>query len=356
MCLFEKRYHSFKETMKHTIYIAILLFSFQAYGQKKPFKEIIETDSSTIEIIRNSVYRCYEETYKYNDSIWWNVTYIDDTTQLYTEGWKLKSGKHLGIWKEYNRQGELMYTWNHEAGICEVNKSHYPYHDLLEQMKRKADSLIISAYSQEFFDNHVRFNFDCYAYNGHWTNLSDGEKYFMKAYSGSWTEPMKSKPNSFKFRYSVKIGETDWYPEMIGIDLDSLGNYVPSSDDTYNRYGFEDVKGNKRTFNIDVTKAIKKASQYGLVITDTTEISEFLTWENFKKQEFYNGQFRYYITELTSKTEYTEGTDRQGIIFRFNVYSFNPWTGEFIEKKKMKSRKEWGPLSGHSTGLMPDNE
>ena len=329
--------------MIHTIYIAILFCSFQAYGQKIPFEEIVETDSSTIKIIRNSVYRCYEETYKNNDSIWWNVTYIDDTTQLHTEGWKLKSGKHLGIWREYNRQGELMYTWNHELGVCKVNKSQYPYHDLLEKMKLVADSLIISAYSQEFFEKHVRFNFDCYTYD------KDG-------YVGSWLEPIKRKPTEFLFRYSVKLATSDWYPEMIGINLDSLGNYIPSLDDTFNRYGFEDVKGDKKTFNIDIHKATETAKSYGLIVSDTNDIAEFLIWENFKKQNFYNGQFRYYITELTSKTEYTEGTNRKGIIFRFNVYSFNPWTGDFIEKKKMKSRKGWGPLSRHSTGLVPDDE
>ena len=329
--------------MKLTIYIIILFFSFQAFGQKKPFRENIETDSSSIEIIRNSVYRCYYETYKFKDSIWTNITYIDDTTQLNTEGWKTKSKKYLGIWKEYNRQGELMYTRNYETGECIVNKSLYPYHVLLEKMKGVADSLIISAYSKEFFEKHVRFDCNCYTYD------KDG-------YVGSWIEPIKRKPTEFLFRYSVRLATSDWYSEMIGITLDSIGKYMPSSDDFWNRYGFEDVKGDKKTFNIDINKATEKAKSHGLVISDSCEISEFLTWENFKKQEFYNGQFRYYITELTSRTEYTEGTDRKGIIFRFNVYSFNPWTGDFIKKKKMKSRKEWGPQSGHSTGLMPDDE
>jgi hypothetical protein len=329
--------------MKTTIVIAILLFSFKMYGQKKPFREVLETDSSSIEIIRNSVYRCYEETYKIKDSIWWNVTYIDDTTKLKTEGWKTKSGKYLGTWKEFNRQGELLYTWNHETGICNVNKSLYPYHYLLERMKLKADSLIISAYSKEFFDNHVQFE-------------NDGSSYDKDGYVGSWTEPFKRKPTEFLFRYSVKLNSSDWYSEMIGINLDSLGNYIPSIDDLWNRYGFEDVKGDKRTFNIDIHKATKLAKTHGLVVTDTNEVAEFLTWENFQKQIYYNGQFRYYITELTSKTEYKESKDRHGTIFRFNVYSFDPWTGEFIENKKMKSRREWGKNSGHSTGLLPDNE
>src|SRR5204863_5232578 len=117
--------------MRNLGLIVFVLFISPAFGQK-PFREVIETDSSEIEIIRNSVYRVYEETYKMNDSVWYNVTYIDDTTKLKTEGWELKSGKRLGIWKEYNRKGELLYTWNHEKHTCIVNQALYPFHQILE--------------------------------------------------------------------------------------------------------------------------------------------------------------------------------------------------------------------------------
>lgn len=328
--------------MRHIIYITFLFLSVNVFGQK-PFREIIETDSSHIEIVRNSVYRCYEETYKNKDSIWWSVSFIDDTTKLNTEGWKTKSGKYLGTWKEYNRQGELMYTWNHETGLCVVNKSLYPYHELLEKMKAISDSLIISAYSKEFFEKHVRFDYDCYTYD------KDG-------YVGSWTEPIKRKPTEFLLRYSVRLSGSEWINEMIGMKIDSNGKYMPDEGFFGDPRGFEKVKSDYRTFNIDKNRAIVIAKGHGLIESDSSEISEFLTWKSFEKLEFYNGQFLYYITEYTGKTEYTEGNDRKGIIFRFNVYSFNPWTGEFIEKKKMKSIKEWGKNSGHSTGLMPDNE
>jgi len=143
---------------------------------------------------------------------------------------------------------------------------------------------------------------------------------------------------------------------FVVVNFTGFCNYVPSSDDFWNNYGFENVNGEKKTFKIDINSAIEVAKQHGLIVTDSSNISEFLTWENFKKQTFYNGQFRYYITDLTSKTEYKSGQDRQGIIYRYDVYSFNPWTGEFVEKKKMKSRHEWDKASGHSTGLMPDND
>jgi len=330
----------------------LILTSFSTFGQFS--RQNIETDSSDIEIIRNSVYHIYEETYKEKDSVWYSVHFIKDTTRLNTEGWKTKDDKYLGVWQEYNFEGELMYTRDHDNATCVVNKDLYPFHDLVERMKSKADSLIITTYSQEFFDKHVRFDFDCYAYHGHWITLSDGEKYWSKDYLGSWTEPMKAKPNSFKFRYSVKIGGTEWYPEMIGIDLDSVGNYVPSKD-FWNNYGFENVKAQKKTFEIDKLKAMEIARQHGLEITDQHKINEFLRWEKFKKAEFYDGQFRYYITELTEEVKDIKEKGRSSVVYKFNVYSFNPWTGEFVEMKKMKNIHSWEEHSGNWTGLIPDN-
>jgi hypothetical protein len=340
--------------MKKLIYIILIFITADVFGQK-PSKEIIETDSSHIEIERNSDYKSYEETYKRRDSIWRSEYFIRDTTKLHTEGWKTKSGKYLGVWNVYTRKGELKYSWNYDMWICEVNKSMYPYHEMLEKMKIIADSLIISAYGKDFFDKHVKFEFDCNAYYGH---LKAGIKdtFWTHDHLGTWIFPLKSKPNSFLFRYAVRLSKNDEKGIVLGIDLDSLGNYVPSKDDKWNNYGFEEVKGTEKIFLIDKNRAINTAKLHGLIVNDSSEISEFLTWENFRKQTFFNGRFVYYITDLIGKTEYTEGKERKGIIYRYNVYSFNPWTGEFIEKKKMKSIHEWGQYSGHSTGLLPDNE
>lgn len=310
---------------------------FSQYSEQK-----IKTDSSQIKIIRNSVYRIYEETYTNKDSIWYSVYFIKDTTQLNTEGWKRKNGEKFGIWKEYTIDKQLLYTWDHDEGVCEVNKDLYPYHDILEKVKLKCDSLIIAVYSRDFFDRHVKFDFNCYAYR-------------KNKYLGSWTEPLEGKPSSFKFRYKVKLKKSDDGYVELGMDLDSLGNYVPSKDDFWNNYGFEKVDSNKKKFVIEISKAIETAKTHGLNLTDTSKISEFLTWENFKKQTFYNGQFRYYITDFTGSTSYTKGENRKGVINRYDVYIFNPWTGDYIEKKKMKTIDEWEKYSGYSTGLLPDD-
>lgn len=329
--------------MKNLFSIGLFFLSTVVNGQQ-PFEEIIETDSSSINIIRNSVYRVYTETFKRKDSVWYSVTYIDDTTKLNTEGWQLKNGRRLGIWKEYDREGNLLFTQNHDKHTCVVNPKMFPYHSILEQMKQTADKMIIEAYGRQFMDKHIVFNFDCYAYN------KDED------YLGSWTEPMTSKPNSFLLRYEVRLHQSDEDFIELGICLDSNGKYIPSADDMSNNYGFEQVKTQNRNFTIDKTKAIELAKKVGLTESDKTKINEFLFWESFKKQKYFNGQFRYYITELTEIQEYKVSQNRQGIVYRYTVYVFNPWTGQFVEKKKMKTIKEWEELSGSSTGLIPDKD
>lgn len=166
---------------------------------------------------------------------------------------------------------------------------------------------------------------------------------------------MKKKPNSFIFRYSVKLWESEQYQEMIGIELDSNGNYVPS-EDYYNNYGFEDVKSQKKTFKISKNKAMKLAEQKGLTTTGAIKITAFLDWEKFKTSQFYDGQFRYYIQELTSEIKDTIIDGKSKEIYKYTIYTFNPWTGEFIEKKKMKNVITLDKHCGFGTGLIPDND
>jgi hypothetical protein len=134
--------------MRKYIFILFLFCSLLTFGQYS--EEIINTDSSDIKIVRNSMYKIWEEAYRDKDSVWYSVKYINDTSQVNTEGWQTRDGKQLGIWKEYTINGDLMYTWNHETGICEINPKLYPYHNLLEKMKSKADSIIINTYSIDF--------------------------------------------------------------------------------------------------------------------------------------------------------------------------------------------------------------
>lgn len=314
------------------------LIGFSAFGQFNTEK--IETDSTEIEITRNSTFKTYEETYKYKDSVWYSVRYTEDTTKINIEGWETKNGKRLGTWNEYLEDGTLLYSWDHDSGVCKINKSVYQYHNLVEKMKTRADSLLISTYSNDFFKNYVRFNYNCSAYD------KDG-------YVGGWIEPLQRKPTRFLFWYSVKLPFSNWYDQMIGIELDENGKYI-TSEGLWDTYGFEQVNAENKTFQIDRNRAMNIAKEKGLKITDSTKVSETLKWEGFKKKEFYNGQFRYYITELSNVIK-NKKEARTVTVYKYNIYSFNPWTGEFIEKIKMKKMESSGDFSTFTSDLVPDN-
>ncbi|MBL7828217.1 MAG: hypothetical protein JNJ57_16415 [Saprospiraceae bacterium] len=333
--------------------IVCILASIPLLGQYS--EAHLHTDSSEIEIIRNSVYHIFEETYHHKDSVWYSVHFIKDTTKLCHEGWTTKTGRRLGVWQNYNEEGVLMYTRDHDRATCVINKEQYPYFDLMERIKLKADSLIITTYSQAFFDKYVRFDFDFYAYKGQWVTYENGAKrYWSCDYLGTWTIPLKGKPNTFLFRYDVKTNDSEWNTDMISIQLDTAGNYIGNSDFS-NVYGFEQVSSPEKTFLIDKTKAEKTAIRYGLKTTDPSCLSGYLSWEKFNTAAFYNGQFRYYLTELTDEIKDIRETGRSQVTYKYNVYVFNPWTGEFVEIKKMKNIHSWGKNSGNWTGLLPDN-
>jgi hypothetical protein len=186
---------------------------------------------------------------------------------------------------------------------------------------------------------NVKFNYECNAYNGY-------------NYLGSWIEPIKSIPNNFLFRYDILYDSDAIFNRGVELELDSIGNYILNEE-----RGFERLLPNSpRVFSVNNLNIIEKAKEKGLTISDTTTYFCFLTWESLKINEFYNGNYRYYLAvkydEIKQIGEEENGRSR--VTERFMVYIFNPWTGKYLETKKMKSVREWGKVSGFSTGLIPD--
>ena len=89
---------------------------------------------------------------------------------------------------------------------------------------------------------------------------------------------------------------------------------------------------------------------------DTTKALTFLTWKYNKepKKEIYNGHIIYSVAFNTETILHKPINGRSRVEYKFEVYNFNPWTGQFIDKQKMKSFREWEKISGMSTGLLPD--
>lgn len=270
--------------------------------------------------------------YYYNGTARLESTYCYDTLK-----------RIIGKSKHFTEKGELKYTKDYDNGEWFVpNKYVYPFYDLQSKMKVTADSLISKMYGHSFLINNVVWNID-------------GSYISNQTESGYWTDRFKKTPTEFLFRYDVKLDKNNRFDELIEFALDSNGVFIPNQYEAI--YGFENVADNlKGSFKLTYDQAIIKAKELGLTENDTTKAVGILRWENFDKPKLINGRFRFYVTIRTKIIESIVPNGRSRRISKYDVYSFNPWTGEFIEKKKMKSIYSWEKLSGNSTGLIPDKE
>lgn len=283
------------------------------------------------------------KTFTKNRNIVYYDYYYNGTTQLESSYTYDKLEKPIGITKQFTEKGVLEYIQDYDKGEWIVyNKKEYPFYDLQYKMKLKADNLVSKMYGQNFLKNNTVWSVS-------------GSYIYNKDESGNWTDKFKNKPTKFLFRYNVKLDNYNKYDDLIEFELDKNGNFIPNPYEEV--YGFESVPDNlKGSFKLTYLDAIAKAKQLGIVENDTTKAIGILRWENFKKPELINGQFRFYVTIRTKTIENIVPDGRSSRITKYEVYSFNPWTGEFIEKKKMKSINSWEKMSGSSTGLIPDNE
>jgi len=141
--------------MKSLITITFLFLAVLVYSQDK---QIIYTDSSRIEIdtaIRGQ--KSIEEFIKGKNIVRW--TFIkNDVIQKKAQFDTLEHC--IGIWYEYDETGKLIRTEDYENRIWTVhNTKLYPYISLLDQMKSKADKIVINAYGVDFFRKHTKWDF-----------------------------------------------------------------------------------------------------------------------------------------------------------------------------------------------------
>jgi hypothetical protein len=271
--------------------------------------------------------------------------YYNDTKILesnYT--YKLPNEELIGVTKQYNKKGQLEYIQDHDKGTWEVVAfDNYPYYQILVKMKGKVDSLIIATYGQAFFDKYVVWSPEGSAfYNG------DGA-------GATWYDYHEWKPVEFLLRYSIRISEEEKYDEQVEVHLNNRGEIAFPYDKLDHIKGFEKTVS-KNGFALTKKTAIEKAKQLGLVETGTAKAFTFLSWKYNSEttKEIFNGYFIYSVAVNTKTITHKETNERNRIEYKFDVYTFNPWTGDFIKNQKMKSFREWEEESGLSTELIPD--
>ena len=304
-------------------------------------------------IIVRKKYPNYREikTFDKNKDFVLGEEFYDKTTQLKSICKYDTIGHPIGIAENYTRNGELQYTQNYDKGEWIVyDKKSHPYYDLQTKIKAKADSLIIRMYGDNFLHNHSLWII--------------GNSYILneKKQRIRWTEFLKEEPTKFSFCYKVKLDSQNTYNSFIYFDLDNFGNFLPNmigGGFFFRGSGFENVPDSlKGSFKFKYSKAFLQAKNLGLKETDSTQAYGRLFWEDFRKLKIYNGQFRFYIINETSENVQSYSNGRFIRTTKYDAYSFNPWTSEFVEIKKMKRTYSWGGERERIsfTDLIPDEE
>ncbi len=321
--------------MRIVAYISLLLISCSGVAQEP---DTLRTDSSMVvtteypggvevrELMRAKNLIYYRFYYQGSKVIHETATY--DTL-----------GRRIGIGNEFDEKGRLEFTKDYDRGIWTVvNVKRHRYGKLQDRMRAKGDSLIKAIYGLEFFSKNVVWCIDgSYMYN------SDQQ--------GDWDDVFSKEPKKFLLRYNIKFDGTHVYDEMIEFELDSVGKFIPDPYESI--YGFEQLPDSAdKVFKLTHAMALDISRQHGLVETDTTRAEAFLKWEGLRTHSLYNGHFRFYVTQRIG-SDVVRGA-RPNHFTRTNhyrVWVFNPWSGEFIDEKKMDQETTWEGAGGYSTGL-----
>jgi hypothetical protein len=323
---------------------------------KKSFLKKVKFDSpdtlklGKLLIIREK-YPEYREikTFDKNKDFVVGEQFYDKTTQLKHITKYDTIGRPIGIAEHYTRNGELQYIQNYDKGEWIVyDKESHPHYDLQNTIKAKADSLISKMYGNSFLHNHSVWIIDG-------SYISNDKQRRTR-----WTEMFKEEPTKFSFCYKVKLDSENNYNSYIYFDLDNNGNFLPnfqSGGFFFSGSGFENVPDSiKGSFMLNYSKALSKAKSLGLKETDSTKAYGRLFWEDFRKMNIFNGQFRFYIIIETSENVESKSNGSFFRTTKYDAYSFNPWTGQFVEIKKMKINYSWGKERTSFTDLIPDKE
>jgi hypothetical protein len=309
--------------------------------------DTLHLDNLTIVREKKREFRLIKTFYK-NKNLVLHEYYYNKTTQIKSIFEYDSLGRPIGIAKHFKQNGFLEYIQDYDQGQWSVyDKENYPFYDLQNTIKLKADSLVSKMYGYSFLLNHTTWVVG----GSYISNEKERER---------WTAKLKSVPTKFEFCYKVNLDSQKMYQSYIYFDLDDNGDFLPSYRERgffFNGYGFENVPENKKgSFRLNYSEALLRAKSFGLTETDSTKASGRLHWESFRKLNIIDGQFRFYIAIKTNEVEKINSSGRSFKTTKYDVYIFNPWTNEFVELKKMKINYWWEEKRSGWTELIPDNE
>lgn len=306
--------------------ILLFLHSFKSYGQDD---KIEKTDSS---IIRTKYFEYLNSIRVFNELKNKKKTYYKDfyfTTKKIKEEGTFTNDEATGLWKYYSTKGKLEKTINYTTGKKKYFiKPRDAYDNIFINAQARAKAIIIEHFGKSVAERYVRWN--------------PNNSYYYGSYnqSGRWFDVPDFKPIQFLFRYDILLDKEHKYP-VIEFTLDNQGKILNS----HNVLGLTNRNLAHNSF-ITREQAIKTGKTNGLSLKENNTIF-YLKWVKPVNKSVIEGDYEIIVAEYKSKT--TAGNQTT---FYYDAIAINPWTGNFIAKRRLRRFTAVHAYSASSTGFI----
>jgi len=166
-----------------------------------------------------------------------------------------------GIERIYSEDGKLEKVFNHSTGE-QLYGEKLPYYDFVISAREKADSIVKSMFTEEFYNMHIPFCSDC-IYIDYQNN---SVKYFEEA-------PIN--PTGIRFYYPIYMSDTI-FDRQVSIEMDNSLNIISSNPQLGEIASYE--------FSLDFDSAYAIADSLGYI--DESEL-KYQPYMRYKDGDYY---------------------------------------------------------------------
>ena len=320
--------------MSRLLLTSILHFSFCfLFAQDKT--TIIQTDSSVIKsVCKAGSYKIVEEKFKKDNRIF-HTSYYEDTLTIENSRYTDTLGNFIGVQKIFDKKGKLIVTIDHNRLTWNADTDAYPNYPLLVRVKARADSILRIYFGKEFASTSMRWNIfgSCY-FAGNSRSPNFGISWTREDYPSY-------QPTLCHIVYDI-VNENEWRGQVRML-IDTAGNIQDDqlTEPGYTLYneGFRKFKDNEQPFyKLSIKHALIKAETLGLEKGDDIITSTSYKWERDKDPVscIFNGNVRLIISQ-SRKSDFKTLGDVIFLTGYTNIWVFDPWSGDFIEKRKIEN-------------------
>jgi len=293
---------------QYVIMLALLAECFNAAAQER---EVTKTDSSTIYSIHNTL----TNTYFISNVVETKGHRVSYCRELYGDKQTVKktgiavNGRVVGVWNYFTPQGKkyMSVDFDHDQRIF-FGDTTFVFEDYWKKMRHKADSIVASYYSNDFFAANIHLN----SMNSGWR-----AKVHYKMVQGGWYDLFEAKPFEFDMAYDVVLPPNQHF-DIIEFEMDSIG----ALNQTYRNKGLH--KFTKCCFTLTEDDLWEIVKNSGVNTEASLEIK--LEWSDSLSD------FRIRITSFTLAPPKT------GIKFRSRTIYVNPYTKACSDIEEYKEK------------------